>query len=309
MSVLVENPGLSIVAFDPGGTTGVAVYDACTGRVFCDQIDAGLGVISKGKVHSGFTESREREETVRVLYGRGWWDKRGHGAAGEAAVVAETEDRATQVMVDVCTATGPNTVIIMEDFILGWGDAGRAKSSGREGLSPVRLGARFHCMAAAAGLFNGDAWREWEGFGATGEDGRGLHVKWKYGMPLTWKQRYMDVQRWRLGIETPMFYKPGEAPGPHEHRFVDDRGIWSGGGARLLWKMPGSRMFVGGSETKTKEWLKDRDLYMPGRPHGVDAMMHLMAFARKAGMGIHGGMDKIWIPNRKVGNRILTVSS
>jgi len=291
MTLLVERPNLSIVAIDPGSTTGVAVYDGATGAVFVEQLDFGTGVRMKDKVHGGFTESVNRAFVINNLYGRSWWERRGHGAKGEANVINELESMAVTILLDIVLACGPNTVIVMEDFILGYGDASRAKSSARAGLSPVRMQSRFHDRASENGYFNGDAWRDWEGFGATGVDGRGLTVKWKNGVAPGYKDRLADVQKWRLGGGTwgGAWEDPGDGGG----------GIWRGGGARYLLQMPGKRLFVGGDERKTADWLRAAGLWKPGFVHAMDAMMHLMSLAVSFGWAIQGPWERIYAMGRK----------
>jgi len=74
----------------------------------------------------------------------------------------------------------------------------------------------------------------------------------------------------------------------------DDDVVWAGDGVKLLMKMPGTRFFIGGGEKDTVAWLRDKGLWMPGAPHGMDALEHLLAFVRRTGVEIQVAPERIW---------------
>jgi hypothetical protein len=133
----IDNPGLSIVAFDPGGTTGVAVWDAYTQELFVDQIDAGRGRKTRLTVWPNKVESPRRERVLREARKGGVDVGLGHGIETEMEIMHRTEAGVVQVMLDLVMAAGPRTVVVTEDYVIGHGDPDAVKSSKREGLSPV----------------------------------------------------------------------------------------------------------------------------------------------------------------------------
>ena len=267
--MFIEDPGMSIVAIDPGGTTGVAVWDAYGKKLYVDQIDAGRGRRAREKIHHGFIESKRRRRAV---------EKVGKGAS-EMEVLDYIERGVVDVLCWVILAAGPHGVVICEDFILNWGTVDRpARSSGREGLSPVRIRVRLRAKMESEGYLNGDAWRTWDGFGIHGADGRGIKLS-KRGAELTYLQRLSDVERWAIN---------GQLDG-------EESVIWAGGGIKWINRLPGTRHWLSGGEKATIAWLRDNGMWMPSTPHGMDALMHLQAFSRKLGSEIRQKPERIWV--------------
>lgn len=298
----LDNPGVSFVAFDPGGTTGVAVYDAYTGELYVDQIDAGRGRKVRLNVWPHKKESLVKNRTRKQM------DKEGvHVAGGGTLSQAELSHRleagVAQVMLDITMAAGPRTIIVIEDFILGWGDPNKVASSAREGLSPVRLLCRYRQKCEDMGIFNGDAWRDWDGFGALGQDKRGIKVvRSSLGEPMDFQQRLSDVERWRLGERT--------------EDVNGWRGLWAGDGAKWVQRLPGQRYWLpggmgngvtrggsgydgtgnvrSGNAAIHKEWLKARGQWRATCPHAMDALLHMQAVARSIGCEVPGDPRRIW---------------
>ena len=279
--MFIEDPGMSIVAIDPGGTTGLAVWDPYGRKLYVDQIDAGRGRKARERIAAGFIESKRRRRAV---------EKVGKGVS-EMAVLDYIERGVVDVLCWVILAAGPHGVVICEDFILNWGTVDRpARSGGREGLSPVRLRVRLRAKMESEGYLNGDAWRTWDGFGIHGADGRGIKLS-KRGAELDYKQRLTDVEKWVIGgcID------------------LGDGAIWAGGGIKWIDRLPGTRHWLSGGERATVAWLRDHEMWMPGFPHGMDALMHLQAFARKLGVEIQQKPERLWEPMDELrGGRIST---
>jgi len=40
--------------------------------------------------------------------------------------------------------------------------------------------------------------------------------------------------------------------------------------------------------------LKDKGLWLRGLPHGMDALLHVMAYARRIGLGLPPKPERIW---------------
>lgn len=269
--MFVDDPGMSIVAIDPGGTTGVAVWDAWTKKLHVDQVDAGRGRRAVEHVFGGVIESPRRAVA-----------KQKAGKTNEREILSVVEKGVTSVLCDLVLAAGPTTVVICEDFVL------RAdmpvRSGKREGLSPVRIATRLEERMDSSGYLNGDAWRRWGVFQSSGRDGRGVKVRDLSGVSMPYTQRLARAEKWRLAG----YY--GE----------DSIVVWGGGGVKLIWKMPSTRLFVGGDEKKTIAWMRDAGLWMPGAPHGMDALQHLLAFSRRMGCTIQQKPERIWQGNVRV---------
>lgn len=291
----VDKPGLSLIAFDPGGTTGVAIWDAFSEQLFVDQIDSGRGRKVRTHVWPNKVQSPRREREKRKMKEEGESFDAGYGVEKEYELIHRIEAGVAQVMVDLTMACGPRTIIVMEDFILGYGDASKAGSSKREGLSPVRLQCRYRQKMEDIGILNGDAWRAWDGFGATGSDARGIKVvRSSLGEPMDYLQRLSDVERWRLG-------EPGTDVSEIE------RGLWAGTGAKYVQQMPGQRMFIPGGKAANYAWLREQGQWMTSCPHGMDALLHLHVMARRIGCGVHGRGKRIWVGGETLkSNRVST---
>lgn len=272
--MFVDDLGMSIVAIDPGGTTGVAVWDAWSKKLWVDQVDAGRGRRAREHVFGGVIESHRRRAAVR---GGGRLGGFGDGL-NEMWVLSMVESGVVAVLEDLILAAGPIGVVICEDFVLR--SDMPVRSGKREGLSPVRIGVRLDERLMRGGYFNGDIWREWGVFRAHGADGRGVKLAAGVsGSSESYDRRVHMAEKWRLaggsGLEM------GDV-------------VWGGGGVKLLWKMPGTRLFIGGSSDLTIAWMRDAGLWMPGAPHGMDALMHLLAFSRRMGVDIRAVPDRIW---------------
>jgi hypothetical protein len=303
----LDSPGVSFVAFDPGGTTGVAVYDAYTGELYVDQIDAGRGRKVRLNVWPNKIESKTKNRVKRELVKEGR-EVVGGGAESISELNHRIEAGVAQVMLDIVMAAGPRTIVVIEDFIVGHGNPENVKSSGRDALSPVRLLTRFRQKCEDAGVLNGDAWRDWDGFGIKGEDGRGIKVvRSSLGKPMDFQQRLSDVERWRLGELTQDWSE-------------EERGLWAGGGVRWVQKLPSQRYWLpggnvagrerggrgtagwdgsgvnrNGNAAVHKEWLKQRGQWRATCPHAMDALLHMHAVARTIGCEIPGDPRRIWV--------------
>ena len=133
------------------------------------------------------------------------------------------------------------------------------------------------------GLLNGDAWREWDGFGALGSDKRGIKMtKTSRGLGMDYLGRLSDVERWRIGEETA------------EDISRWDRGLWAGNGAKFIRQMPGQRFWLDGGEKAHVAWMKERGQWMASCPHGMDALEHMLAFARRIGADVPIRGNRIW---------------
>lgn len=256
--------------------------------LYCDQIDMGTGRKTKRVVKRGEVESPARADLLAALYPGGgaaaYFARRGNGAAGEGHVSNELEDIGCTVLVDIIRAAGPKVIVVIEDFILGWGEVGKAKSSDRAGLSPVRIQSRLHGYLARDGFFNGDMWREWDGHGVGGVDERGFWVA--SGESVDYLTRLVDAQCVRVGL-------PRRVPSA-------DRALWRGDGGRYVLAMPGSRFVIGGSEARTVEWLHEQDMWVKGKIHAMDSLMHLMATWNKMGISVRKRPIPIWAGGAKV---------
>lgn len=300
----IDNPGMSIIAFDPGGTTGVAVWDAFEQQLFIDQIDAGRGRKVRLHVWPKKVESPRRERTKRAITGAGGDAGPGRGVENEMEILDQTEAGVAQVMIDLTLACGPRTIIVVEDFILGHGGATVIRSGAREGVSPIRIRTRFRQKCEDMGILNGDAWRNWDGFGATGSDARGIKVvRSATQLPMNYLERLTDAERYRLG-------DPAEDVGTAE------RGLWAGTGAKWVNQMPGSRFLFprpgkGEAEKAMREWLKEepRNQWMASAPHGMDALMHLHVMARRLGSNVHGRGNRIWVGGETLKSNRLTTKA
>lgn len=296
--MLLERTGTSILAVDPGGTTGIALWDAWDQQLYVDQIDAGAGYYAHEWVWPGKVESWARRNAEvkleledmmagiagsvnRVRAGRG----RGKGAVGELAVIDEVETGCMNLIECILLATGPQAFVVWEDFILGWGDETRVKSTARDSVSPIRFQARLADRTRLHGLKNGDAWRTWTGHGWRGADKRGWQVG-AAGVP-TFQQRLRAVMYW---------FSTGKVlrvPG-----LPEDEAVWGGGGDKFVYQMPGSRLWLPGGLPRHVEWLKARGQLLPNRPHGADALLHLHSLGHKMGLDIKSEPKLIW--ERKV---------
>lgn len=274
--MLVENPGISIVAIDGGGTTGIAIWDAWQKRLFVDQIDAGRGRKVRQRVHSGFIESVKKEKELAKLPRNedGTRGRHGRGASVERAVESEIERGVAQIVLDVVRACGPIGVLVIEDFNLA---AGRGVTTAkREGLSSLRIGTRIEHQAHLEGYVNGDAWREWSEFGVSGSDRRGMHISGRNLADVALPVRLLMVERWRL--------EGDESYG----------GLWPGKGWSIRWQMPGQRIWLPGGESAVVESLKRSGMWMPGAPHGMDALEHLIACSRGFGSSVQCKPERLW---------------
>ena len=302
--MLVERSGMSILAIDPGGTTGVALYDCWDDKLYVDQLDAGRGRIAKAHIWPGVVESwvkrkvEKHLEAVDVLgpaYGdlsRGEAKKatsrvnaglgRGKGRKGEQEVYYEVERGVVTLLENLALAMGPSGIVVVEDFILGWGDPSKVSSSAREGLAPVRIANRLEDRFHQHGLWNGDAWRVWQGHAWRGKDSRG----WSVGngeVPALY-DRIRSVMLWR-------------EKGVNVSWSKDDptEGLWGGGGHKLIMNLPSQRYWLGGGLPKHRDWLKSRNQYMAKYPHGMDALLHLHSVARRIGLDIRHEPNKIYV--------------
>lgn len=283
--ILVDHPGISIVAVDPGGTTGIAIWDAWDQKLYVDQIDVSRGRRVRQRVWPGVIESARRRKNERgiaatwgirdqqVQAGRGLKA----GKAGERAVLDACEREVAHLLVDICAAAGPKTYVVMEDFILGAHQGGA--SGKREGLSPVRIAARFEHEADMLGLWTGDLWRQWTGHGWAGADLRGWRVE--DGEVPGLRGRLRQWRAWRDG---------GDPLNGDEREGV----VWGGGGCRYVTQLGAERCYLKGGEAAMKEMIRGRGMWMPGAPHGMDALMHMMAFGRKIGADIQADPERLW---------------
>jgi hypothetical protein len=186
---------------------------------------------------------------------------------------------------DLALAMGPNGFVVCEDFILGHGDPGRVGSSGRDGLSPVRLGSRLEDRFYTHGLWNGDAWRQWQGHGWRGVDDRGWTIESR-DVP-SFYDRARSVAVWREHGKNLLW--PGCSTGS----------VWGGGGHKLLFNYPAGRYWLkaegsSGLPKTHKEWLDRRRQWVKAQPHGMDALLHLHSVARRIGVDIKGEPKRIY---------------
>lgn len=305
--MLVERSGISILAIDPGGTTGVALYDCWDDRLYVDQLDAGRGRIAKahiwpgvveswvkrkvelqleavdilGEAHGDISKGNARKALSHVHAGSG----RGKGRKGEQEVYYEVERGVVTLLENLALAMGPSGIVVVEDFILGWGDPGKAGSSGREGLAPVRIANRLEDRFHQHGLWTGDAWRTWQGHAWRGQDARGWHVAGKKAVEVpSLFDRIRSVMLWReRGVNVTWSGEGGES------------GLWGGKGHKLIMNMPSQRFWLGGGMPAHRDWLKAREQYVAKMPHGMDALLHLHSVARRIGLDVRQKPNKIYV--------------
>lgn len=291
---MLRTPGTSILAIDPGGTTGIALWDAWDGKLYVDHIDAGGGYFAREWVWHGRVESWARRNAEvkleledlmagaggsvnRVKAGRG----RGKGVQGELAVIDELETGCMNLIEAIILAAGPKTILVWEDFVLGWGEASRVKSTSRDSIAPVRLQARLADRLRLHGLINGDAWRTWSGHGWRGADARGWQVT---GEVPEFGSRLRGALYWLVNGKS---LRVGG---------LEDEAIWGGTGVKVVYQMPHERLWLQGGVERHYQWLKERGLYDAKRaPHGADATLHLQQVARKIGVSVPGGPNRIWL--------------
>lgn len=299
-TILTPSPGISIIAIDPGKTTGIAIWDAWDKRLYVDHIDAGRGRKVRYRVHAGVIESPSRREAElalcdteadrrRVRAGGGLRK----GKQGNNEAISIVERGVTTVLCDLVMALGPRSFVVMEDFILG--TTGGTAHGGRDGLSPVRIAHRFDERAWDLGLFSGDAWRNWQGHGWAGADVRGWRIR--DGVVPSFARRLSAVEQWRV-------------EGIGDERDPEFQGsVWAGAGCRMEWQMPSARSFLRGGVSPMKEWLREREMWMAGAIHGMDALMHLAVFARKLGAEVQAKPERIWFSGAKVSGKGVTAKS
>lgn len=300
--VLVPTPGISILAIDPGKTTGIAIWDAWCRKLYVDHIDAGRGRKVRHRVQAGVIESASRraaelalcetkEDINRVRTGNGLRK----GKQGSNETISIVERGVVTILCDLVMALGPRTVVVMEDFVLG--ATGGGAYGGRDGLSPVRIAHRFDERAWDMGLFSGDAWRNWVGHGWAGADRRGWKVE--QGIVPEYRKRLADVELWRL-------YGRGDA---FDEGF-EGGAVWNGAGAHMEWQMPSSRSFLKGGVAPMKDWLrKERvdergsyTMWIQALPHGMDALMHACVFSRKISAEILEKPERLYIRSERKRN-------
>jgi hypothetical protein len=284
------------LAIDPGGTTGIALWDAWDQQLYLDQLDAGAGVVAQEWVWAGKVPSWARRKAEvkleiedimagldgsvsKVNAGRG----RRKGIAGERAVIHDLERGVTNLIELLMLAMGPHGFVVVEDFILGWGDPKAVGGSNREGLSPVRIGARLDDRMEMHGLKNGDAWRTWPGHNWRGVDDRGWTVGGA-GVPVLY-DRIRAAMHWSMtGRVIPL---PGVDSSATD-------GVWGGKGHKMVWQMPNERLWLPKGKPACVERLKDCGLYIASRPHAMDALMHMVVLCRKIGVEIKGEPKRVW---------------
>lgn len=303
--VQVPVGGLSLIGIDPGKTTGLAVWDAWDKRWYVDQLDAGRGRKVRLKVHGGFIESAaliDGADELGLRLATGYQLVRGGGIKKKLAIDAIVERTVVQTLLDVILAVGPRCIVVCEDFVLGHagGRGLTAVEIGRDGLSPVRINARLEALMEAGGFYNGDAWRTFTGHWWTGGDDRGVSILNNdacTGKPISgvpeFRKRLTRVEQWRLG------------------EVVTKRGygaVWGGGGVQFETRLPSQRLWMGDSKTQ-EQWMKDEQVWMQGRPHGMVALQHAHAVGRTIGLDDLGDLDRIWAPAAKVRSKGITAKS
>lgn len=271
--------GVSILAIDPGGTTGVCVYDAWDQKTYVDQLDAGHGRKSKYKVHGGVVESGHREDVKKYLTSKYGVQTKPSGAETEAEIADVCERGVCNTLLNIAIALGPKSIIVIEDFVLGHGQDANL-SAGRKTLAPVRIASRLEQVLWDNGVLNGDAWRIWQDHGWGGRDMRGWSID-EAKIP-DFRNRLTKVEKWRLSSQE------------------EQEGIaWSGEGSRFFRQMPSVRCFVKGGIRNTEKWLRENNFWVKGLPHGMDALMHAMVVARKIGATVPELPERIFPGNAK----------
>lgn len=266
---LVEHPGLSIVCIDPGGTTGVAVWDAWTKTLHTDAIDAGMGRKGRAWTHGGTELSPARRAAEREL-GIPW-----NKGINNVHVAHAIEKGVCRVLSVLVRALGPIGLVVQEDFVL-W--VGSKKQSGkREGLAPVRINTLLDSMLEDDGVFNGDAWRLWGGGWWTGSDARGVKVQGDGSIPPL-AVRMACVKAW---LEA-----GGELGGGSGQR---KPAIWRGSGWKHLYSMPSTM-----AAAPDDEWMRANGMWTHGLKDANQAMRHLIVHSRKLGVEIKGPRNTIW---------------
>lgn len=300
-NVVVPHPGVSILAVDAGGTTGVAIWDAWDQRLYVDHIDAGRGRKVRYRVMPGIVESSSRrdvelllakteEERRAIRAGMG----RGQGRPGELETITMVERGVVTILCDLVMALGPKCFVILEDFVLG--ATGGGGSGARAGLSSPRITHKFDDRAWQAGLISGDAWRQWVGHGWAGADLRGWKVSG--GVVPEFKRRLAAVERWRL--EGEMDHTRDDLPG--------NARAWGGSGVKLMWNMPAQRTFLK-NVAEMQQWMRKHDLWVPGLTHGMDALMHVCVLARRLGAEVQARPERLWEPGAKVNSKRISAKT
>jgi hypothetical protein len=299
-NVVVPSPGVSIIAVDAGGTTGIAIWDAWDKRLYVDHIDAGRGRKVRYRVMPGIVESPTRRDVDLALckteaereYVRSGGGH-GQGRMGELERIVMVEHGVVTILCDLVMALGPRCFVVLEDFVLG---ATGGVSGARGGLSSPRICHRFADRAWERGLISGDAWRMWQGHGWAGADLRGWSVSG--GEVPTFARRLAAVERWRLN---------GEMDHLSEDLPANAR-AWAGSGIKLMWNMPAQRTFVR-DVAGMKVWMQANGLWVPGLEHGMDALMHVCVLARKLGAEVQTSPERLWEPGAKVDSKRVTAKS
>jgi len=216
---------------------------------------------------AGVVESRTRVAALKAIH-KAWGGSKPPEKVGkptENEVLEIAEMGVCQILTDLAYAMGPRGIIVMEDFILHYGEQATHGTSGREGLSPVRIAARCHTLMALSGVFDGDAWRRWGGHGWGQYDPRGWKVEDGVVPPL-W-ERLQAVEQWRLGNQE-------EALHPQVY--------WRGGGCKWTTQIPSQRTKFK-TVAQMKDWMRESGLWLTGvkYTHAMDALMHLIVLASK----------------------------
>lgn len=300
--MLVERTGVPMLAVDPGGTTGIALWDPWDQQLYVDQLDAGVGRFAQHWAWPGKVESWARRHAevklelediskgvggsvTRVKAGMG----RGKGLRGEVEVMHTVERGVVNMLETLMLAMGPQGFVIVEDFVLGHGNPKNVRTSERGLLAPVRLHARIDDRFHLHGLSTGDAWRTWSGHAWRGADKRGWHVGG--AVPPLWERMRAVMYWYQTGKNLATARYLGEDVAAEE--VVGS--VWAGGGHKLVTPMPVERLWLGGKRDLCERYLRERGMWRVGMPHGMDALMHLMAVMRKIGVEILCEPRKIWV--------------
>ena len=298
---MTDRSSISIIAVDPGGTTGVAVWDAWDQRLYVDQLDAGRGRKARLHVHSK-VESQERRaaEMQYVLRQEGGESHAGHsdspaarrvragrgigqGLTGEREIIRVVESGMVAVLLDIVMACGPVGLFVYEDFVLGLANGGQGGSGGREGLSPVRITTRMDERFTVEGVWTGDAWRQWLGHWWKARDPRGW---WTEGEVPPLIDRIVEAERYRF-----------------EGNRDEDAVMWRGDGWKAVAQMPSERFFIKGGKAASQHWLRGREQWRASTPHGMDALLHLLKCARSIGVDIREKPIRIWHGSKRVNGK------
>lgn len=317
---VLSGVGVSVVGIDPGGTTGVAVWDAWDQQWYVDQIDAGMGVRHRQKAidYSRHTEAWNRAAKA-LSYGP--YSKKLNRDAWQ--VLVEVETGVVRWLIDIVRACGPNTVVVMEDFVLYITDH---MSSKREGLSPVRIMSMFEMEARTAGLLSGDAWRWWTGFGVSAMDNRGVWVgpqgigtfHQRLDASVTWaehtdvgalvnaKNMSVDDQTAagvvRMGGALPGKQQRAFGGGVQRDRLAAGRGrpvvpVNHESGVGVRWNGPGityTRSMPSRKNECTDDFMKSAGLWVRALPHGMDAKRHAVVALRAMAVPLQKGGESIF---------------